>query len=157
MQIWLETNIQAHDFIPQEYWTGNFELVKDMLPQAEIYVHVNDTTHQIDGFIGLADEYIEGIFVQKDTQSHGVGRQLLEYAKQLKPRLSLHVYQENHRAVRFTNASNSRLNPRASTMPQAKANTSWYGSMNITRCLREHETTRPSIAWRESINIARRP
>ncbi|WP_199824858.1 GNAT family N-acetyltransferase [Collinsella provencensis] len=101
MQIWLETNIQAHDFIPQEYWTGNFELVKDMLPQAEIYVHVNDTTHQIDGFIGLADEYIEGIFVQKDTQSHGVGRQLLEYAKQLKPRLSLHVYQENHRAVRF--------------------------------------------------------
>ena len=24
MQIWLESNIKAHDFIPKEYWENNF-------------------------------------------------------------------------------------------------------------------------------------
>ena len=32
-----------------------------MHPHAEIYVHENDCTKQIDGFIGLNDDYIEGV------------------------------------------------------------------------------------------------
>jgi hypothetical protein len=31
-----------------------------MLPCAEIYVHKDDSTKQIDGFIGLNNDYIEG-------------------------------------------------------------------------------------------------
>ena len=60
MEIWLETNIQAHSFIPQKYWMDNFEMVKDMLPEAELYVYEDDNTHQADGFIGLTDNYIAG-------------------------------------------------------------------------------------------------
>ncbi len=28
--IWLDTNLKAHDFIPTQYWRSNFELVKEM-------------------------------------------------------------------------------------------------------------------------------
>ena len=101
MQIWLDTNIKAHYFIPKEYWTDNYEMVRSVLPQAEIYVYENDATKQIDGFIGLLNEYIKGIFVREGIQSNGIGKQLLEYAKCVKSNMSLCVYQENTRAIQF--------------------------------------------------------
>lgn len=101
MQIWLDTNIKAHDFIPKEYWENNYEIVKEILPDAEIYVHDDDTAGFIDGFIGLTDNYIAGIFVKKDKQSKGIGKQLLNYVKNIKPNISLSVYQKNTKAVRF--------------------------------------------------------
>ena len=27
--IWLDTNLKAHDFIPAKYWKNNFQLVKE--------------------------------------------------------------------------------------------------------------------------------
>ena len=101
MQIWLYTNIKAHDFIPKEYWENNYEIVKEILPDAEIYVHEDDTAGFIDGFIGLTDNYIAGIFVKEDKQSKGIGKQLLNYVKNIKPNISLNVYQKNTKAVRF--------------------------------------------------------
>lgn len=101
MQIWLDTNIKAHDFIPKEYWENNYEIVKEILPDAEIYVYVDDTAGFIDGFIGLTDNYIAGIFVKEDKQSKGIGKQLLNYVKNIKPNISLSVYQKNTKAVRF--------------------------------------------------------
>ncbi len=68
MQIWLDTNIQAHNFISPDYWRNNFDMVRKMLPYAEIYVYEDEYSNQIDGFIGLNDNYIEGIFVKEATQ-----------------------------------------------------------------------------------------
>ena len=39
MQIWFDTNINAHSFIPKEYWTDNYAVVKEILPQTEVYVY----------------------------------------------------------------------------------------------------------------------
>ena len=39
--IWLDTNLQAHCFIPAQYWKSNFESVKELLPQVEVYVYEN--------------------------------------------------------------------------------------------------------------------
>lgn len=101
MQIWLDTNIKAHDFIPKEYWENNYEIIKEILPDAEIYVHEDDTAGFVDGFIGLTDNNIAGIFVKEDKQSKGIGKQLLNYVKNIKPNISLSVYQKNTKAVRF--------------------------------------------------------
>lgn len=101
MQIWLDTNIKAHNFIPNEYWTDNYAMVKDILPQAEIYLYEDDDSNQIDGFIGLTDNYIEGIFVREAVWSRGIGKQLLNYAKEIKSTMSLSVYQKNTRAIIF--------------------------------------------------------
>lgn len=101
MQIWLDANIKAHSFIPKDYWTDNYAMVKDILPQAEIYVCENSDTSQIDGFIGLTDNCIEGIFVREDMRSRGIGKQLLDYAKKIKSSMRLSVYQKNTRAIAF--------------------------------------------------------
>ena len=101
MQIWLQANLDAHAFIPASFWTEHFEMVRDLLLQAELYVHEGEDTRQIDGFIGLTENHIEGIFVAKSARSKGIGRALLEYAKSRKPRLTLSVYQKNERALAF--------------------------------------------------------
>ena len=97
--IWLDTNIKAHDFIPAQYWKSNFKAVKEALSQAEVYVYEYDT--EIQGFIGLNDEYVEGIFVSGEMQSRGIGKILLNYAKDKRNKLLLKVYQKNARAISF--------------------------------------------------------
>ena len=97
--IWLKTNLKAHFFISEQYWMGNYEFVKEMLPQAEVYVYEKDK--RIQGFVGVRDEYIEGIFVSGKMQSHGIGKALLDYIKDKKARLQLNVYQKNIRAMSF--------------------------------------------------------
>lgn len=97
--IWLDANLRAHCFIPPQYWKSNFDPVKEMLPQAEVYVYEND--REIWGFIGLNGEYIEGIFVSGEMQSRGIGKRLLDFVKTKKAELRLNVYQKNTRAIRF--------------------------------------------------------
>lgn len=101
MQIWLDTNIRAHHFISSEYWRTNCKMVREMLPLAEIYVYEDDCAKQIDGFIGLDDNYIEGIFVKEEAQSKGIGKQLLDCAKKVKSTLRLSVYRKNEKAIKF--------------------------------------------------------
>lgn len=95
--IWLDANIKAHDFIPVSYWESNFKFVKEALPQAEVYVYERDK--EIQGFIGLNEEYIEGIFVSDAMRSQGIGKMLLNYAKGKRNKLRLKVYQKNTRAI----------------------------------------------------------
>ena len=97
--IWLDTNITAHYFIPEQYWKSNFELVKELLLQATVYVY--EDNQEIRGFIGLNDEYVEGIFVSDEMQSLGIGKLLLNYAKDKRNKLFLNVYQKNARAISF--------------------------------------------------------
>ena len=97
--IWLKTNLEAHEFIPGQYWTSNYEAVKKMLPQAEVYVY--EDNKRIQGFVGVRDKYIEGIFVSGKMQSHGIGKALLDYIKDKKAKLQLNVYQKNIRAMSF--------------------------------------------------------
>ena len=40
--IWLDTNIKAHNFIPAEYRKSNFKSVKEALLLAEVYVYEYD-------------------------------------------------------------------------------------------------------------------
>ena len=101
MQIWLQANLDAHAFIPASFWEAHFEMVRDMLPQAELYVHEGEDPRQIDGFIGLTENHIEGIFVAKAARSKGIGKALLDYAKSRRPCLTLSVYQKNQRALAF--------------------------------------------------------
>ena len=70
-----------------------------MMLQAEVYVYEDDK--MIQGFVGLSNEYMEGIFVSDEMQSCGIGKLLLEYIKNKKVRLRLNVYQKNARAISF--------------------------------------------------------
>lgn len=101
MEIWLNGNLQAHDFLSEQYWKDNYEFVRESLPKAEVCVYQEEGSHEIQGFIGLMDSYIAGIFVRQEERSKGIGKQLLNYAKSIKSRLTLSVYAKNVRAVEF--------------------------------------------------------
>lgn len=98
-EIWLAANLDAHSFIPADYWRANFAPVKAALAEAEVYIY--EDAGGIEGFIGLSGEHIEGLFINAPARSHGIGRRLLELVKSMKPRLSLNVYAANTRALNF--------------------------------------------------------
>lgn len=99
MEIWLNSNIEAHNFIDKSYWEKNFEMVKNALPQADIYIY--EENNNIMGFVGLVENYIAGIFVEKNFRGKGTGKKLLDYAKSIKNNLTLNVYEKNIDAVKF--------------------------------------------------------
>jgi len=99
MKLWLHTNILAHDFIDMNYWKSNYNKVKQMMPEATIFVYEEDNS--IKGFVGLSEDYIAGIFVDATCQSKGVRKALLDYIKDRNTDIILQVYEKNNRAVNF--------------------------------------------------------
>lgn len=73
--------------------------MKELLLQTTVYVY--EDNQGIRGFIGLNNEYVEGVFVSEGMQSHGIGKDLLNYAKDKRSKLLLNVYQKNTRAISF--------------------------------------------------------
>ncbi|MNT51585.1 putative N-acetyltransferase YjaB [compost metagenome] len=49
----------------------------------------------------MNEDYIEGIFVDEKHQSKGIGKDLVDYVKNLKKELNLNVFKKNQRAVKF--------------------------------------------------------
>ncbi len=99
MQIWKDENIRAHEFILKQYWESNYNFVKEIIPNAEIYVY--EIKEKIVGFLGLDNNYIEGIFVDTNNQYNGIGTSLLNKAKENKSSLILKVYKKNINAINF--------------------------------------------------------
>ena len=99
MDLWLHGNMDAHPFIPAAYWQSNLSMVQEQLLQAEVYVYEDQGAVQ--GFIGLQEDYIAGIFVKKEARSSGIGKKLLGHVKTIHPFLTLNVYEKNRRAMEF--------------------------------------------------------
>lgn len=99
MQIWLAANLDAHDFVPKEYWINQYPFVQEQLLQAEIYVYEQEQT--IRGFVGMMGDYLAGVFVEQSCRSSGIGKSLLDCVKKHHAAFSLNVYVKNQRAVKF--------------------------------------------------------
>lgn len=99
LNIWLNSNLEAHDFIKREYWIDNLDKVKKMFSDSTIYVYYAD--NQIVGFADLYEQYIAGLFITDNYRNKGIGRFLLERLKSDYNGLNLHVYEKNERAIRF--------------------------------------------------------
>ncbi|MFV0441011.1 MAG: GNAT family N-acetyltransferase [Lachnospirales bacterium] len=99
MSIWLETNLKSHNFIAKSYWKNNYDMVKLLLPKANVYVY--DVDGNIQGFVGVEKGYIAGIFVLEQFRSMGIGYKLLGTIKDEYEELTLKVYDKNTRAINF--------------------------------------------------------
>ena len=99
MEIWIDSNLDAHSFIPADYWQTRFLGAKDAIASAEVYVYENNGA--IVAFMGIKNRHIEGIFVDAKYRSQGIGKELLDYAKGLYNKLTLSVYKRNARALEF--------------------------------------------------------
>ena len=100
INIWLEASIEAHDFVEKDFWKSKVKDMKEIyIPSAENYVYENEET--IKGFISLFNDTLAAIFVSPNFQGAGIGRQLIEKAKNVRNHLNLTVYKENRRSVDF--------------------------------------------------------
>ncbi|AXK50715.1 N-acetyltransferase [Spiroplasma alleghenense] len=99
MSIWLQTNLKTHSYIEEKYWNQNYDIVKKLIPKAKVFVFIDKS--EIVGFIGVAKNYVAGIFVKKQFQSIGVGSQLLDYVFKKYNNLKLKVYNKNQKAINF--------------------------------------------------------
>lgn len=50
LQIWLKTNASVYAFVPRSYWLRQSALVREVLPQAEVYGEVGEDDGQVRGF-----------------------------------------------------------------------------------------------------------
>lgn len=96
--LWLDVNLDCHNFIPADHFKDYYDTLKQQLPQAEIYVAEED---RIAGFIGLYQGHIEGLFVLPTHQKKGIGTDLIRRCQQKYQALSLSVYEKNQKAVAF--------------------------------------------------------
>lgn len=101
MTIWTKGNFYAHPFIERDYWISNFNRVKEeYLKIADTYVYVEN--EDIKGFVSILDDnYIGALFVKQDWLRKGIGRKLINYCKDKKNELNLHVYENNVDATLF--------------------------------------------------------
>lgn len=98
MKLWLDTNLEVHDYVPKEYFTDHYDSVKAAISKG---VTVYEDDGEILGFIGLINSYIAGLFVNKDRRSEGIGSRLVEYVKKNHETLSLDVFLNNGQAIKF--------------------------------------------------------
>lgn len=101
MDIWLKTNITAHNFIPEKYWFDNYNTVKEeYIPGSTTFIYKEDIV--IKAFISIMNNsFIGALFVSEDYQGSGIGRKLLNHCKSLYSTLELCVYADNTSAVEF--------------------------------------------------------
>ncbi len=98
MEIWLQGNEQAHNFIDSNFFKQNFDIVEMLIPMSTVYVQDLDG---IKGFIGITENYISGLFVEQDYRRQGTGKALVNKAKQRYNELFVHVYKKNTDAINF--------------------------------------------------------
>lgn len=101
MEIWLESTIRAHSFIEKDYWVNNYDLVKNKyIPYSKTYVYEEE--NKIKGFISIIeDKFIGALFVDNNSQGNGIGKEILDFAKNEYRNLSLAVYKDNEKALKF--------------------------------------------------------
>ncbi|GBG04306.1 GNAT family N-acetyltransferase [Lactobacillus rodentium] len=99
MDIWLQANLEAHNFVDPNYWKDNFAVVKQEIQNADVFVV--EIKNEIVGFAGLKEDYLAGIFFDQKVRHQGLGTELLNYLKNRYPQLILDVYQKNRAAVNF--------------------------------------------------------
>ena len=71
IKIWLNENLNAHDFIDKDYFIKNYDIVREMLPKAEVYICKENKN--VIGFIGIDNGYIAGLFVSDKYKRKGIG------------------------------------------------------------------------------------
>ena len=99
MEIWLEGNLQAHDFVDPDYWIGCLQEVREAIAQADVWVW--DENGRVEAFAGMVEHYLAGLFVSGAQHGKGIGGLLLEHIKEQRFPLTLHVYSRNAGAVQF--------------------------------------------------------
>jgi len=110
LSIWLNASYIAHNFISRTYWESKADDMRNLyIPNADTFVYEDELSGNIWGFISLKENYLAALFVDPSQQAKGIGKQLINHAKQFNDALELNVYKENRKAVDFYLSQNFRI------------------------------------------------
>lgn len=97
-----EASVRAtHDFLPESVIEDlRPRVLNDYLPVVDVRIHVNEQG-AIQGFVGVADNRIEMLFLAPQARGRGLGRKLLEFAVTRLSASLVDVNEQNPQAVAF--------------------------------------------------------
>lgn len=94
LDVWYRASIIAHSFLPADFLEAEKrEIAQTWLPMAETTVYEMDG--RLVGFLALIGNEVGAIFVDPDYQGRGVGRSLMDQARDSRPLLELSVFEAN--------------------------------------------------------------
>lgn len=100
VDLWFEASVEAHHFIPLDFWEGNkCAMATEYLPNSETIVALD--ANEIVGFVSMSENYLAAIFVKLQKQGMGTGKLLLNFIKSSRHSIQLKVYKKNIRSVEF--------------------------------------------------------
>lgn len=103
LDVWYRASLIAHAFLDDAFFAGERrEIAEQWLPMAETTVY--ETEGRVVGFVALIGTEVGAIFVDPDYQSRGIGRALMDQARESRPFLELDVFEANSIGRRFYDA-----------------------------------------------------
>ena len=100
LQIW-EASVRAtHDFLKPED-IGFYKRLLEEFDFGTLRLHCLRHGSGIAGFVGVADDTIEMLFLAPDAIGKGFGRRLLDFAVDTLGAVAVDVNEQNQRALRF--------------------------------------------------------
>ena len=100
LSVWESASAVAHPFLTDEFLDQERNNIPNMyLPNAETWVA--EEGGQVIGFIALIDDEVGAIFVGTEFHHMGVGRALMDRAKDLRGTLDVEVFKENKIGRKF--------------------------------------------------------
>jgi putative acetyltransferase len=104
LEIWLRSVRATHTFLSEEDIQSFLPLVRDYLAsEQEFWVLCTDFADPI-GFMGLAGNKMEALFLAPEHHRCGGGRLMVRHAQSLKGELTVDVNEQNPAACRFYEA-----------------------------------------------------
>jgi putative acetyltransferase len=104
LEIWLRSVRATHTFLTEQDIQFYLPIVRDVaLPALELWVLCTPSGAMM-GFMGLAGNKLEALFLDPPFFRSGGGRRLVEHARRLKGELVVDVNEQNPAACRFYEA-----------------------------------------------------
>ena len=94
LTVWESASGVAHPFLTQQFRATERENIPKLyLPNAETWVYAEEG--RVVGFVALLGNEVGAIFVHPSCQRKGVGRQLMDKARELRGELVVEVFKKN--------------------------------------------------------------